>query len=258
MSYIAVEADLRKKIEALESNIEEHEKQKKKLLYDFDEFKGECANHEDMLRIEHQQKMTLLSKELQKCQKDFTEKMTTFEGLLQAFEQEKTYAIDDIRKAHQIEVENLLRTQRSQSDAVSGELDAVKAQHKKELDSLRESYDKVKQEYDDSQRDNDEKLTKLKAFYEKELESMQKDKNHSFAEQSSSLQQRIDKMNKDFQFQEVQYRQRIDGLVRDLAEAETRISDLESRNVFLTDQSNLASGTVNNLMTQVSVFRSAH
>lgn len=250
----AHEADLKLRIEALESTVEEYEKQRKKLLHDFDAYKDECANHEDALTSEHQQKISSVSKELQKCQNEFTKQVAAFEALMQAFEQEKSDAIDDLQKAHQVEIENLLRTQQSQSDAVSSELDILKAQHREESNNLQEAYNKLKQEKEDIHTDYDEKLAKLKAFYEKELESIQKSQTSSFAEQNSHLQQHIDKLTKDYQFQEVQYRQRIDGLVKELAEAESRISDLDLQNTSLSSQSSSAADTVNNLMTQVMVI----
>lgn len=248
-----VEADLRKKIQSLETSLEEYEKQRKNLLHDFDEFKGTCADREMKLKAEHHQKMSGLSKELQLCQKEFAGKMNNFESLIAAFEREKEESIADLRKAHQLEVDNLLKTQRSQTSTVASELETIKAKYAEELAQAREALSQLKSDKAEMENDYEEKLKKAKTLYEKELELLRKDQSQTFNEQQSLLQQKLEKLTKDFQFQEVQYRKRIDDLLGDISESDSTIADLRSQLSELSLKHSSTSDEVNTLLTQVWV-----
>lgn len=246
---------MRERISLLESHIEEHEKQKKKLLHDFDEFKDECANHETQLQSEHNHRISVVSKELLNYQKEFESKIKNFEALVQAFELEKTEAIADLKRIHQKEIDDILKTQMSKSSdneqKLADELELLKTKHIAELQQATSNYDKLKIEKEQLELDYEEKFKKSKTLYENELELLRQSQNDQSSEKQKVLQDKIDRLTKDFQFQQAQFRHRIDGLVNDLSVSEDTINQLKSNLDILTTQKSDATEELANLRAQV-------
>ena len=228
INIAGLEAELQERVTSLEHSLEKHEKQKKKLLFDFDAFKGECADHEAEVKADSDKRIASLSRELEHTQQDFASKMKSFETLIGAVEQERNEAIEDLKKVHQKELENLLNSHNSKSSDALNELDALKIKFSVELQQAQLKYDDLKTSKDTMENDYEEKLKKSKALYEKELELLRENQNQNLNEKQNFLQEKLDKLTKDFQFQEAQYRQRIDSLVNEISVSEETIAKLKA------------------------------
>ena len=187
-----LEAELQERITSLEHSLEKHEKQKKKLLFDFDAFKGECADHEAEVKADSDKRIASLSLELEQAQQDFANKMKSFETLIGAVEQERNEAIEDLKKTHQKELENLLNSHNSKSSDALNELDALKIKFSVELQQAHLKYDDLKTSKDTMENDYEEKLKKSKALYEKELELLRENQNQNLNQnQNQNLKQNL-------------------------------------------------------------------
>lgn len=247
--YSGVEAELREKICSLEHSIEEHEKQKKRLLHEFDKFKSDCADHESQVTSANNQKIATLSKELQNYQIEFEQKATAFEKLIATFEHDSDETVEDLKKAHQIEISNLIKTQQSHSSTreleLAKELESARLRYTSEIERLSNAHSELKDAKAELEKDYEENFKKSKALYEKELEILQQNQSEIHSSKHKLLQEQIDKLTKDFRFQEAQYRQRIDTLLNDLSASEDTINDLKTKNASLnTENSSISSERV--------------
>lgn len=223
-----LESEFQERISLLEHSIEQHEKQKKRLLHDFDAFKGECADHEAEIKAEQDLKVTSLTQMLQQTQQEFEVKMKSFETIMGAFEQDRDETLAEMQRTHKIEIDNLLKTQQSQSSDVHGQLEALKQRYSAELEQAKSLYNELKTNKDEMETDYEEKLKKSKALYEKELELLRQNQSDTMNDKQKMLQDKIDKLTKDMQFQEAQARHRIDGLVNDISVSEETIIKLKA------------------------------
>lgn len=227
--YSGVETDLRRKLQSLEENIEEHEKQKKTLLDSIDRMKDEWTDRESTLQTKYSQQVSSLSKQLEQCQGEFEHKMTAFESLIAEFEKEKMDAMSELKKCHQLEMENLLKAQRNESTGIAEELISLKEKYTTDTTQLKSSYDSLKSAKDTMESDYEEKLKKMKGFYDKEIELLKSNHSESFGEREAFLQVKLEKLTKDLQFQEVQSRKRIDSLLEEVSQAEGAVADSKSQ-----------------------------
>jgi len=250
---IGQEADLRRKIESLEKALEEHDKQKRQMLSEFEQFKATTAKQEADLISDHNHKVVALTKEIQMCQTEFEDRLGAFENLISAFNKEKSDALSDLRKSHQIEIENLLKAQRSHTNDVSAELETLKAQYAEELAKSNALCEQIRGEKERMEADYEEKLSKQRALYERELEVLQSKQVNNITEQQKLLQEKLEKLTRDFQFQEAQYRQRIDGLLNQLSTNEETISSLKAEISNLNFKHSNTSEEVSALHYQVNL-----
>ena len=253
--FTGVEAELRERITSLEHNIEEQEKQKRKLLHDFDAFKDQCADTELALKSASEQKVAALSKELQHYQQEFETKTSTFEELLTAFEQQKEQSIEELKRLHQIEVSNLLKAQQSESSTrelqLTNELEAFKAMHAAKVLEAESDYNNLKAAKNEMEGDYIDQLRKAKLLYEKELELLERRNNDADSDTQKRLQEKIDRLTKDIQYQEVQHKQRVEGLLNDLSVSEDLVNSLRVEISSLTSQNSNLSNERVSLLDQV-------
>lgn len=243
---------MRRKIESLEQNLEQYEKQKKALLHTVDQMKEEWTEKETSLQTRHNQQVSSLSKQLDLCQAEFEKKMTTFESLMAEFEQEKKDAMLELKKCHQLEINNLLKAQRNESTGLSDEMALLKQRHEEETAQLRAAYESLKTSAEVTEADYEGKLRKMKAFYDNEMEALNKSRSESFSEREAFLQDKLDRLTKDLQFQEVQSRKRIEGLLEEASQAEGTITDLQSQISCLRTGQSIHGQSMEELAKQVS------
>lgn len=257
--FLGVENELQERICSLETIIEEHEKQKKRLLHDFDNFKGECADHETKLKLKSDQQIALLSKDLQQYQLEFETKASAFESLIKAFEKDKEDTIIDLTNTHQYELANLIKTQQSQLGnrelQLTTELEALRVKYSSDLENAETAYSDLKNIKDTMESDYEEKFKKSKTLYEKEIELLKQNQTDANSEKQNALESKLEKLTKDFQFQEAQYRHRINGLLEDLSTSEDTINKLKADITSLSADGASSSSQRDSLLTQVSRCR---
>ncbi|KAK3095651.1 hypothetical protein FSP39_017162 [Pinctada imbricata] len=217
------ETDYADRVTKLEATITEFERHKIDALHKFEVYKKQAEDREMRLKKEHSQKYVALSQEVLVAKKNFEEQLSKFELWRSQVDMEKEKALEDLKKAHEKEVDEIRHFHRNQNDDWLNECAKIEDKYKDEVERLRttcETLTSEKQKYVD---EYDNKLQKAQAFYEKELEALRNSKDSSVSGLMQTMQEEKEKMKKDFAAQQAEMKKQVDSLVSQLSLREEEV-----------------------------------
>ncbi|CAH1783825.1 unnamed protein product [Owenia fusiformis] len=217
---IGSEVEHKRRIEALEQTLADHEKQKKQYLGEFEDYKKQTEEREIQLKTEHSQNVLALSKDILAAKRTFEDQLKKFDDVRAEFERDKQNALDDLRKAHHREIEELMKTQRNQQGDIEGAQKQLEEKYFKEIEDLKTQCDQLNTDKKTISEEYESKLSKAQTFYEKELQALKDGQNASAEEKIRTLTTQIETMKKDLSFNQVQYKKRVDDLIGQLSSSE--------------------------------------
>ncbi|XP_038046349.1 protein FAM184A-like [Patiria miniata] len=171
-SRIGQEAELRQKIQSLETTIKEEEKHKHEALAEFTEFKRKEEQRQASLKADHSQTVLGLSQDLLAIKRNFEDRLQQFEDTKRRGELERTNALTELRRAHTEEVETLKKQLQSEHSGLTKERQELIEQYESEIKNLYNQNNELKNEKRQTVEDYEAKLSKAQAFYERELAAL--------------------------------------------------------------------------------------
>ncbi|XP_074643406.1 protein FAM184A-like [Tubulanus polymorphus] len=222
-SKIGNDVEQKRKIQSLRDAVEEYERQKNLALGDFERFKKNVETREHDIKTEHTQKIISLSKEIATIKRDYEEQLTRFESLRIQFNADKQSIIEDMKNAHKLKIDELLKTQQGQQTDLESERLKIEREYNERLQKLQDDFDKLTAEKSRLIEDYDGKLNKAQAFYEKELQALRDSQSKAGDEQIRVLRGENDKLRKDYAFLENENKKRIDDLLQQIVTAEDEV-----------------------------------
>ncbi|XP_071948560.1 protein FAM184A-like [Antedon mediterranea] len=194
-SKISGETELRKRIESLEACIQEHERQGKSALDQFTKYKHEAVESENKLKSEHSHKLLSLSKNVAEVKKDFEMQLKSFESMKNRFEKDKETSLEELRRAHTKEIDELLKVQLQTKSGSIDEKNKLEELYSKQIATLNSEYERLKAEKNQLAEEYELKLGKLQTFHEKEIavlrEEEEKERTKQMKENETLLQRKF-------------------------------------------------------------------
>ncbi|XP_013402625.1 protein FAM184A-like [Lingula anatina] len=218
------DVELKKKITALEALNAEHQQQKQQALEDFQNFKRRAEEREMQLKTEESQKVIQLSQEVLTIKKHFEEQLSKFDQVKADFESNQRTALENLKKVHAKELEDLRNAQSSQQSDLSKERERLEQLYSQQIDQLKGQIEELNGDKKKIADDYEDKLSKAKAFYDKELDVLRNAQNSDMESRISDLLAQQNKIKKDFAYQEGQFKKRIDDLIEQLSRSEDEIA----------------------------------
>ncbi|KAL3864834.1 hypothetical protein ACJMK2_006484 [Sinanodonta woodiana] len=246
------ESEVQKRVKSLEESITDHEKHRLRAITEFENFKKQAAEREIQLKTENAQKILELSQDVLKAKRNFEEKINEFEKWKKNVNEDKEAALNELRQAHEKEVNDLRNFQHNQSSDWLNEVAKLEDKYKVQIEDLKGNYEKLMAEKNKLIEDYDLKLSKAQAFYEKELDALRQSQNQTEESAYRLLQERQEQLRKDFAAQEAQLKKQIDSLVNQLTESE----DLASK--YKRDLEQLLSQLQNKDQASLELGRQLH
>ncbi|XP_022080895.1 protein FAM184A-like [Acanthaster planci] len=171
-SRIGQEAELRQKIQSLETTIKEQERHKQEALEEFTEFKRKEEQRQACLKADHSKTVLGLSQDLLAIKRNFEDRLQQFEESKRRGELDRTNALAELRQAHVEEVDSLKKQLQSEHSGLSKERQELIDQYESEIKNLYSQNNELKNEKRQTVEDYEAKLSKAQAFYERELAAL--------------------------------------------------------------------------------------
>lgn len=227
--------DYRRKMSSLETTIMEHEKHKKEAMLRFETFKRQAEDREIQLKKDNSEKILSISHDVLSAKKEFEEQLAKFNSWKKEVDSEKEKCLQDLKKAHEKEMEDLRQFHRGQNSDWLNEVAKVENKYKSEVEQLNLKCEQLVADKSKLADDYEQKLNKAQAFYEKELAALKNSKNSSEEQLSAALREEQERMRKEFFTQQSEMKKRIESLVDQLSISEEemekykkQLEDLES------------------------------
>ncbi|XP_056005748.1 protein FAM184A-like [Ostrea edulis] len=240
------DSDHKHTISNLQNCVAEHEKHKKEALLKFESYKRQAEERETNLKTEHSQKYLELSQEVLVAKRHFEEQLSKFELWRKEVDSDKEIAIEEQKKVHIKEMDELRDFYRSQNNDWLNECAKIEDKYKTELEGLKTQCSELNTEKQKLTEDYESKLAKAKAFYEKELEVLQNAKDSSVEDVVNRYKEEQEKLKKDFQSQQKELKLQIERLVSQLSVSEENVEkfrkELEDLKESMKDKDATSSG----------------
>jgi hypothetical protein len=237
---ICEDTDYRKKIQTLEACITDHERHRKEALARFDNFKSQAEDRECRLKTDHSQTLVTLAQDVLASKKKFDEQIGRFEEWRKQVDTEKQNALDELRKSHDCEMDELRNFQRNRDGDWLNERANVDKKYTDEIEQLKIQCEHLHSQKTQMTDEYEQKLNKAQAFYEKELAALQHSRTSSEQALSSQLQDELVRLKRDFEMQGSDLRARVESLVDQLSVSEEAVEgyrhQLELLHSTLTDR----------------------
>jgi len=214
------------RIQQLESSLRENEGIKHRHLSQFEEFKLRAEERETKLKAEHAQKMLELSHDVLIAKKDFEEKLKQFEVWKSGLNDDNEKLLNELRSAHEKEIEDVRSHFRDQNNDWLNEVKKVEDRFKGDLENLNLKFKELEESKVKMAEEYEAKLAKAQLFYEKELEAVMKHNNISQDEANRLLMEEKEKLKKDFAVQQNELKKQIDNALSQLTEKEDEVEKL--------------------------------
>ena len=214
------------RIQQLESSLRENEGIKHRHLSQFEEFKFRAEERETKLKAEHAQKMLELSHDVLIAKKDFEEKLKQFEVWKSGLNDDNEKLLNELRSAHEKEIEDVRSHFRDQNNDWLNEVKKVEDRFKGDLENLNLKYKELEESKVKMAEEYEAKLAKAQLFYEKELEAVMKHNNISQDEANRLLMEEKEKLKKDFAVQQNELKKQINNALSQLTEKEDEVEKL--------------------------------
>ncbi|XP_068794251.1 protein FAM184A isoform X2 [Struthio camelus] len=227
-SKVAEEMDLKRKIQVLEESLEDHKKMKHQALTEFEAYKDRVEDMQLCAEAQHVQRVVTMSREVEEIRKKFEERLRSFIQLQVQYEKDKRSALEDLRAAHRLEIQELLKTQQSQNATLSKGQEKLEELHRLELEDLNSKVEELRLERKKLIEDYESKLSKAQSFYEHELDSLKRSQLFT-AESLHACKEKEVELRKEFQNQESILRKNLGKLKTELQMVQDEAASLREK-----------------------------
>ncbi|XP_009874180.1 PREDICTED: protein FAM184A-like, partial [Apaloderma vittatum] len=227
-SKVAEEMDLKRKIQVLEESLEDHKKMKHQALTEFEAYKDRVEDMQLCAEAQHVQRVVTMSREVEEIRKKFEERLRSFIQLQVQYEKDKRTALEDLRAAHRLEIQELLKTQQSQNATLSKGQEKLEELHRLELEDLNNKVEELRLERKKLIEDYEGKLSKAQSFYEHELDSLKRSQLFT-AESLHACKEKEVELRKEFQNQESILRKNLGKLKTELQMVQDEAASLREK-----------------------------
>ncbi|XP_059589255.1 protein FAM184A isoform X2 [Alligator mississippiensis] len=227
-SKVAEEIDLKRKIQVLEESLEDHKKMKHQALTEFEAYKDRVEDMQLCAEAQHVQRVVTMSREVEEIRKKFEERLRSFIQLQVQYEKDKRSALEDLRAAHRLEIQELLKTQQNQNATLSKGQEKLEELHRLELEDLNRKVEELRLERKKLIEDYEGKLSKAQSFYEHELDALKRSQLFT-AESLHACKEKEMELRKEFQNQEAILRKNLGKLKTELQMVQDEAASLREK-----------------------------
>ncbi|XP_023779776.1 protein FAM184A isoform X3 [Cyanistes caeruleus] len=220
--------DLKRKIQVLEESLEDHKKMKHQALTEFEAYKGRVEDMQLCAEAQHVQRVVTMSREVEEIRKKFEERLRSFIQLQVQYEKDKRTALEDLKAAHRLEIQELLKTHQSQNATLSKGQEKLEELHRLELEDLNNKVEELRLEKKKLIEDYEGKLSKAQSFYEHELDSLKRSQLFT-AESLHACKEKEVELRKEFQNQESVLRKNLGKLKTELQMVQDEAASLREK-----------------------------
>ncbi|XP_071405077.1 protein FAM184A isoform X6 [Pithys albifrons albifrons] len=227
-SKVAEEMDLKRKIQVLEESLEDHKKMKHQALTEFEAYKDRVEDMQLCAEAQHVQRVVTMSREVEEIRKKFEERLRSFIQLQVQYEKDKRTALEDLKAAHRLEIQELLKTHQNQNATLSKGQEKLEELHRLELEDLNSKVEELRLERKKLIEDYEGKLSKAQSFYEHELDSLKRSQLFT-AESLHACKEKEAELRKEFQTQESTLRKNLGKLKTELQMVQDEAASLREK-----------------------------
>ncbi|XP_065444493.1 protein FAM184A isoform X18 [Chrysemys picta bellii] len=249
-SKVAEEMDLKRKIQVLEESLEDHKKMKHQALTEFEAYKDRVEDMQLCAEAQHVQRVVTMSREVEEIRKKFEERLRSFVQLQVQFEKDKRLALEDLRAAHRLEIQELMKTQQNQNATLSKGQEKLEELHRLELEDLNSKVEELRLERKKLIEEYEGKLSKAQSFYEHELDALKRSQLFT-AESLHACKEKEVELRREFQSQEAVLRKNLGKLKTELQMVQDEAGSLREKCQKLQVALSTAENTVQVLQKQL-------
>ncbi|XP_058028971.1 protein FAM184A isoform X5 [Ahaetulla prasina] len=227
-SKVSEEMDLKRKIQVLEESLEDHKKMKHQALTEFEAYKDRVEDMQLCAEAQHVQRVVTMSREVEEIRKKFEERLRSFIQLQLQFEKDKRSALEELKAAHRLEVQDLMKTHQNQNVSLSKGQEKMEELHRQDVEQLNVKLEELRIERKKLIEDYEGKLSKAQSFYEHELDTMKRSQMFT-AESLKACKEKEVELRKEFQSQESVIRKNLGKLKTELQMAQDEAGALREK-----------------------------
>ncbi|XP_062835491.1 protein FAM184A isoform X3 [Anolis carolinensis] len=225
---VSEEVDLKRKIQVLEESLEDHKKMKHQALTEFEAYKDRVEDMQLCAEAQHVQRVVTMSREVEEIRKKFEERLRNFIQLQVQFEKDKRSALEELRAAHRLEVQELMKTHQNQNATLSKGQEKLEELHRRDVEELNAKVEELRLERKKLIEDYEGKLSKAQSFYEHELDTMKRSQLFT-AESLKSCKEKEMELRREFQSQESVLRKNLGKLKTELQMVQDEAGSLREK-----------------------------
>lgn len=222
-------SEQRQKIDMLESHLAKERLQREEALSEFEKFKRRNGEDEARLKSEFSDKILVMSKELLAAKKQFEERLKDFQATRKLLEDDRDKAVEELTSKHHDEIDQLMKAHRVRYDEVVKEKQKLEKEFQLKLALAESSGDVAAEERRRIESEYQEKMEKLKAFYENELAASRAMQETSKETQLKEWEKREKVLKSEWNRQERVFKDRISELLNQLSDGEQQMSILRAQ-----------------------------
>ncbi|KAM6138586.1 protein FAM184A isoform 2-T2 [Phoenicopterus ruber ruber] len=201
---------------------------KHQALTEFEAYKDRVEDMQLCAEAQHVQRVVTMSREVEEIRKKFEERLRSFIQLQVQYEKDKRTALEDLKAAHRLEIQELLKTQQSQNATLSKGQEKLEELHRLELEDLNSKVEELRLERKKLIEDYEGKLSKAQSFYEHELDSLKRSQLFT-AESLHACKEKEVELRKEFQNQESMLRKNLGKLKTELQMVQDEAASLREK-----------------------------
>ncbi|XP_067840775.1 protein FAM184A isoform X2 [Heptranchias perlo] len=243
------EGELRRRIQSLEESLEQHEQMKQQALAEFEAYKQHVEEAQLVTETQQMQGVVIMSRNIQEMKENFDDKLQQFMQLQSELGQDKQETLEDLRAAHKLEVQNLLRTHHREHETSNKQQEKLQKLLKAEQTAMNNKIEEFTFEKQKLADEFEAKLSKAQAFYEREFEALKKSQQSS--EDLLLWKQRESQLKMEFQIQETALKRALDKLQTELQITQEDANELRNKCQQLQEALNTAENHVQMLQQQL-------
>uniref|UniRef100_A0A674HYS5 Family with sequence similarity 184 member A n=1 Tax=Terrapene triunguis TaxID=2587831 RepID=A0A674HYS5_9SAUR len=223
---------------------------KHQALTEFEAYKDRVEDMQLCAEAQHVQRVVTMSREVEEIRKKFEERLRSFIQLQVQFEKDKRSALEDLRAAHRLEIQELLKTQQNQNATLSKGQEKLEELHRLELEDLNSKVEELRLERKKLIEEYEGKLSKAQSFYEHELDALKRSQLFT-AESLHACKEKEVELRREFQSQEAVLRKNLGKLKTELQMVQDEAGSLREKCQKLQVALSTAENTVQVLQKQL-------
>lgn len=254
-SRISAVSEQKQKIEVLESHLAQERLRREEALAEFEKFKRRNEDQESQLKSEFSDKLLSMSKELLAAKKQFEERLKDFQATRKRLEENRDKTVGELTSKHHHEMDQLMKAHRVRYDELLTEKQKVEKEFEQKLALVTTSDEIAAEERRKIELEYEEKVEKLRAFYEHELAASKTLHESSKETQLKEWENREKSLKSEFLRQERILKERISELFNQLSDGEQQMSVLRIQLKELESKLQGKEGDSSNLAKQLEDSR---
>eukprot|EP00794_Sanderia_malayensis_P005689 gene5689-6390_t len=213
-------------ISRLQSLLEDERQEKQKFIEDFDKFKIKKSGAETEITKKFESKLSDISSKLSVLKDEYENRTQKFQSVTKNLENEKERMVSELSHKHSVEMDNLIKAHRVRYDELKNKNEALETsiESLKSNDSLEVS--RKITEIKNLEKEHEAKSSKLKSFYENELEAAKRQHEQILLEMEEKLNKEAKLSENSAKRREEELRNRIRGLTENNELLENQMEEL--------------------------------